>query len=179
MTRSELTWNEIEDITRGRFGETRAVCPLCSAGRRTAQKRKDKVLSVNLREPDFAVYHCHNCDAQGYCRPDGASSRVVDLAERRRRREQAKRQSDQDKQDRTRKALELWNEAQPFRGSPAELYLRHSRYIGDWLDACDLLDENLRFHADCQFGTERQPCMIALVRDIVTRADSRQISETH
>jgi putative DNA primase/helicase len=169
MNRSELTWNEVEDITRGRLGETRAVCPFCSSGRRTALKRKSKVLAVNLREPDFAVFHCHNCDASGYCRPDAtSSSRVIDFAERRRRREQTKRQAEQEKQDRTRKALELWDAAEPFRGSPAELYLRHSRGIGDWLDGFRLLDEALRFHPDCPFGDKRLPCMVALVRDVQT-----------
>jgi putative DNA primase/helicase len=170
MSRTELTWREVEDITRGRFGQTRSTCPFCSDTRRTSMKRRDKVLSVNLREPDFAVYHCHNCDASGYCRPDRSSQTVVNLAEQRRQREQARRQAEEDKQERTRKALELWNEAQPFRGSPAELYLRHSRYIGDWIDACDLLDETLRFHPDCPFGNERHLCMVALVRDILTDA---------
>jgi hypothetical protein len=132
MNRSELTWNEIEDITRGRFGETSAVCPFCSAGRRTAEKRKRKVLSVKLLKPDFAVFHFNHCEAGGYCRPNRASRPVIDLAEQRRRREQARRHTEAEKQDRTRRALELWDESLPFRGSPAELYLRRSRYIGDW-----------------------------------------------
>jgi putative DNA primase/helicase len=170
MNRSALTWNEIEEITRGRFGEMMAVCPFCSAGRRTAEKRKRKVLGVKLLKPDFAVFRCNHCEASGYCHPDRASRPVINLAERRRQRAQARRQTEQEKKDRTRAAMELWNEAQPFRGSPAELYLRHSRYIGDWLDACDLLDENLRFHPDCPFGKGRQPCMVALVRDILTDA---------
>jgi putative DNA primase/helicase len=168
MNRSALTWNEVEDITRGRFGETSAVCPFCSAGRRTALKRKHKVLSVKLVEPDFAIFHCNHCEASGYCRPDRASRSVVDLAEQRRRREEAERRNEQDRQARTLKALELWNEAQPFRGSPAELYLRHSRGIGDWLDGFRLLDEALRFHPDCPFGDKRLPCMVALVRDVQT-----------
>jgi hypothetical protein len=33
-----------------------ATCPLCSETRRTPQKRHNKVLAVNLLEPDFAVF---------------------------------------------------------------------------------------------------------------------------
>jgi hypothetical protein len=161
-----LTWAEIEEITGGRFGRTMAVCPLCSANRRTPHKRQSKVLAVKLVEADFAVFYCNHCEASGYCRPNTAS-RVVDFAEHRRQRERAKRNAEKEKQDRTRGALTLWNDAQPFHGSPAEPYLRHTRGIGDWLDAFNL-NEALRFHPDCPFRGERLPCMVALVRDIQT-----------
>jgi len=40
-------------------------------------------------------------------------------------------------------ALSIWNERMPFRGSPAETYLRVTRRIGDWLDGFDHIDEAL------------------------------------
>jgi hypothetical protein len=146
-----------------------ATCPICSGSRRTPQKRHSKVLAVNLIEPEFAVYYCNHCEARGYCRPD-TPSRVVDLAEQQRRHEEAKRHAEKEKQERTRQALMLWNEAQPFRGSPAEDYLHHGRGIGDWLNTFPFLDKVFRYHLSCSFGGERLPCMLALVREIKTNA---------
>jgi hypothetical protein len=77
---TQIPWDVIESITHGRIGRTMATCPLCSEGRRTPQKRHSKVLAVTLIEPEFAVYYCNHCEAQGYCRPD-TPSRVIDLAD--------------------------------------------------------------------------------------------------
>jgi hypothetical protein len=164
-----ISWNSIEGITRGRLGRTMAMCPLCSEGRRTPQKRHSKVLAVTLIEPEFAVYYCNHCEARGYCRPD-TPSRVVDLAEQQRRWDEAKRHAQEEKRDRTRRALTLWNDAQPCRGSPIEDYLYYSRGIGDWLNTFPFLDKVFRFHPSCPFGGERLPCMLALVREIRTNA---------
>jgi hypothetical protein len=162
-----ITWEVLEAITQGRFGRTMAVCPLCSAGRHSPQKRTSKVLAVNLLEPEFAVYFCNHCGESGYSHPD-APRRVVDLAEQQRRRDEAGRHAETEKQERKEQALRLWNEGQPFRGSPAESYLLHTRGIGDWLDTCPFLDQVFRYHPDCPFGGERQACMLAQVRDIKT-----------
>ena len=53
---TQISWDAIEAITHGRLGRTMATCPLCSETRRTPQKRHNKVLAVNLLEPDFAVF---------------------------------------------------------------------------------------------------------------------------
>src|SRR6476659_2096632 len=58
--------------------------------------------------------------------------------------------------------------AKPFRGSPAETYLRVTRRIGDWLDGFDRIDEVLAYHPACPFEAGRLPCMVALIRDIQT-----------
>src|SRR5262249_31450273 len=163
-----ISWNAIEAITRGRLGRTMAMCPLCSESRRTPQKRHSKVLAVTLLEPDFAVYYCNHCEAQGYCRPDRPWRVIVDIKEQQRRRQEADRHAAQEKQRRTQQALTIWNEAQPCRGSPIEDYLYYTRGIGDWLDSFPYLDEVFRYHANCPFGDERLPCMLALVRDIKT-----------
>ena len=104
--------------------------------------------------------------SSGYVHPD-RQSQVIDLTERKRLRDDAHRREREDKQQRTASALQLWSERKPFRGSPAETYLRDSRGIGEWLEAFDL-DENLGFHSSCPFGSDRLPCMLALVRNIET-----------
>lgn len=161
-----LTWTDIERITKGQLGRNICVpCPFCSATRRTINQRRP-VFAVKLKEPDFAIYNCAHCGEAGYVHPEKAS-RVIDLTARKRLREEAERRELEDKQQRTEAALKLWNERQPFRGSPAETYLRVTRRIGDWLKAFDL-DELLGFHPACPFDGERSPCMVALVRNVQT-----------
>jgi len=104
---TQISWDAIEAITHGRLGRTMATCPLCSETRRTPQKRHNKVLAVNLLEPDFAVFFCNHCEAEGNCRLD-RPARVIDLAEQQRRREAAKHHAEIEKQERSRQALMLW-----------------------------------------------------------------------
>jgi hypothetical protein len=164
-----IPWTTIEHITHGHFGRTMAVCPLCSAHRRTPQKRTSKVLAINLIEPEFAVFYCNHCGESGYSHPD-KPSRIIDIAERKRRHDQARRHADDEKRKRTVQALKLWEEGQPCRGSPIEDYLQHTRGIGDWLDTFAFLDQVFRYHSNCPFGGDRHACMLALVRDIKTDA---------
>jgi hypothetical protein len=116
-------------------------------------------------DPGFAIYNCHHCGESGYVHPKRSSSQIVDLAERKRLREQAEQRERAYTERRTASALELWDQRKPFRGSPAETYLRDTRAIGGWLEAFDL-DESLGFHPACPFGNERLPCMVALVRGV-------------
>jgi Toprim domain len=163
-----IGWHLVERITQGRLGRTLATCPLCSSKRRSLQHRRAKVLAVNLVEPDFAIYFCNHCAMSGHSRPD-TPGRIVNLAEQSKRRQEAERLTAADKQERSRRALALWSDAQPFQGSPAETYLRTTRGIGDWLDQFPTAD-TFRFHPDCPFEKQCLPCMIALVRDIRSNA---------
>jgi hypothetical protein len=159
-------WNDVERITHGQLGRTfKTVCPFCSHGRRQANQRKP-VFAVKLKEPDFAIFNCAHCGESGYVHPD-TPTRVIDLAEVKRRRDDGERKEREDRKARTASALKLWSERQPFSGSQAETYLRITRGLGDWLEAFDL-DESLGFHPACPFGDERLPCMVALVRNIQT-----------
>jgi putative DNA primase/helicase len=164
-----ISWQATQRITDGCLGRAMATCPLCSDSRSTAQKRQSKVLAVTLFDPEFAVYYCNHCEAQGYCRPD-FSSRVVDLAEQQRRRDKATRLAETEKQERTRRALTVYEGSNAYRKSPVEDYLCHTREIGDWLESFPCLDEVFRYHPSCPFGGECLPCMLALVRDIRTNA---------
>ena len=163
-----LAWSDIERITGGKLGRKMTVCPLCSGQRRTSHKRQSKVLAVTLLEPEFAVYYCNHCEAQGYCRSYTPGRVIVSFEEQQRRRAAADRHAADEKRQRTRQALKLWDEASPCRGSPIEDYFYYTRGIGDWFDTFPYLDQIFRYHANCPFGGERLPCMLALVRDIQT-----------
>ena len=161
---SAFTWADVQRITNGQIGRMRRLpCPFCSGMRRHANQRKP-VFALTLREPDFAIYNCAHCGEFGYVHPE-RQSQVIDLTERKRLREESDRREREDKGRRTASALKLWDERQAFVGSQAEVYLRDTRGIGDWLDAFDL-DESLGFHSACPFDGERVPCLIALVRGI-------------
>jgi len=60
-------------------------------------------------------------------------------------------------------AIELFDAAQPLRGSLAEKYL-----VGLALTIPDAAHEVLRFHPSCQFGDFNLPCLIAYVQDGLT-----------
>ena len=125
------------------------------------------MFAIQLKEPGFAIFNCCHCGESGYVHPE-RSAQVVDLTERKRLRAEAERCEREDRQQRTASALQLWNDRAPFRGSPAETYLRDSRGIGEeWLEAFDL-DESLGFLRSCPFGSDRLPCMLALIRNIET-----------
>src|SRR5262245_48106206 len=107
-----LSWHDVERITGGHLGRTmRSACPFCSHQRRQANQRK-QVFAVKLIDPEFAVYNCVHCHEAGYVVPD-RPSRVVDLTEFKRRREEAERREREDRQERTEAALSIWNERQP------------------------------------------------------------------
>lgn len=74
--------------------------------------------------------------------------------------------------DKSRRALAIWDEARPWRGTLAEDYLRR-RGVTPPADCVDL-----RFHPDCPMARERVPALIALARDICTNAP-RAIQRTH
>jgi hypothetical protein len=81
-----LTWTDVETITRGQLGRTVAsTCPFCSHLRKRLNQKK-KVFAVKLVDPDFAISNC--AGESGYVHPE-RSARVVDLAERKRLREEA------------------------------------------------------------------------------------------
>jgi Toprim domain len=160
-----LAWDDVERLTQGRIGRTVCTpCPLCSHSRRTINQRKP-VFAIKLKAPDFAIFNCVHCGESGYVHPD--RSHVIDLTQRKQLRAKSDRLEREDRQPRTALALQLWDERQPFRGSPAETYLRDTRGLGAWLDAFNL-DQSIGFHPACPFDKDRLPCMVALVRNIQT-----------
>jgi DNA polymerase I-like protein with 3'-5' exonuclease and polymerase domains len=61
------------------------------------------------------------------------------------------------------RALELWQEAAPIAGTIAEQYLTEVRRIDVSVPPADL-----RFHPHCDFGIDKAPCLIALMRDAIS-----------
>ncbi len=62
------------------------------------------------------------------------------------------------------RALAIWNEGQPIKGTLAGTYLKRRGITIEIPDP----DRVLRFHPSCPFGKQRIPCMIALVHAIDT-----------
>ena len=164
MTRAAISWNDVECITRGRMGQARTTCPFCSHLRRD---RREKCLSVQQRSDDYAVFHCHHCNAGGNVFRDSLPRRV-NPAEQQRREIITERRFEVERLEKIAAALDIWAQRKPFRGSPAEVYLIETRGIGEWLDTFAFLDQVFGYHPCCPFGSERHPAMLALVRDIET-----------
>jgi DNA polymerase I-like protein with 3'-5' exonuclease and polymerase domains len=68
-------------------------------------------------------------------------------------------------------AHQLWREAGPITDTPAERYLREVRGIDVTALPTDC-EHTLRFHPNCPFGGQRQPCLLALYRDVVTDVEA-------
>jgi putative DNA primase/helicase len=64
---------------------------------------------------------------------------------------------------RTARALTIWSESHPPKGTPVQAYLERRSLT--WSDE---VTEALRYHPACPFADQRVPAVIALVRDIVT-----------
>lgn len=72
-----------------------------------------------------------------------------------------------DRDAKRRRALRLWRQSWPIKGSLAERYLTEHRGID--LAALPDAASSLRFHPHCPFGpATRHPCLIALRRDVVS-----------
>ena len=63
------------------------------------------------------------------------------------------------------RASSLWREAKPITGTIAREYLA-TRGIFDFAPEVD--GKVLRFHPSCPYDGSRHPCLLALMRDVVT-----------
>ena len=75
----------------------------------------------------------------------------------------SKRDDDADERKRIGQALDIWSHVQLLRGTLAEQYLR-SRGIEVPDEALDAL----AFHPTCPWLGQKAPCLVALIRDIIT-----------
>jgi hypothetical protein len=152
-------------------GEYAGPCPACGG--------RDR-FSVNTRKQ---VWHCRGC---------GRGGDVVDLVQHvegvtfikavetlagetstpsvRRRlgpgSEATPQNAAQDAERNRRFALDLWGSSRSIRGTLAEDYLVRVRGVD--IEQIPELDESLRFDPACPFGDDTPPCLIALIRNIVT-----------
>jgi putative DNA primase/helicase len=72
-------------------------------------------------------------------------------------------ESKEDDADRINRALRIWSEVQPVRGTLAEQYL-----AGRGIHLPDEALEVLGFHRHCPFGERRAPALVAFIQDIIT-----------
>lgn len=154
-----MTFNDIIAIIGDKTGIFDAPCPECGPYRRAKANQVRPVLRIWREKDDFARYHCVRCGLSGYAHDEADENKsatscgtVVPPAVA---------VEDKDDDQRTERALALWREARPFKGTLAEAYLasRGLTYHGD----------ALRFHPSCPFGQgRREACMIGLVRNIRT-----------
>ena len=150
------------------------VCPGCGPYRKP-HHRKERKLKVWRFEPDFLSFNCAHCLAQGFARRDGQDAVKIDLEQICRHRAEVERRDADDKQKRTRHALEIWREAEPIAGTLAARYL-----INRGVDLCVLPDEMervLRWHSCCPWEHGVAPCLVALWTDTIT-AEPKAIHRT-
>ena len=130
-------------------GRNGVVCP------GPGHSDRDRSLSVSFLADGAFVVHSHAGDSWQACR-DHVTARL-NLPEARKRPTAVGTAPDTDA---TSRALELWRETKPLRGSPAERYLERRRVSYD--------GAALRWHPFCPFGRDRVGCMVGLVRNIKT-----------
>jgi hypothetical protein len=151
-------------------------CPMCGGTDR---------FSINTRKQVFncrglgggkvidMVMHLDGCDFVTAVRtltgiePGRAAPKVdlTRLAEARAKAEQAEIDALTNAANKFRNAMAIWSQAVPIENTLADHYLRVARK----LDIPDSVSgQVLRFHPDCSFGNAKYPCMIALVRSIIT-----------
>jgi hypothetical protein len=73
---------------------------------------------------------------------------------------------ERDAEHNSQNAVRIWRSSVSIRGTVAERYLAQVRCIE--IDQIPDLDDVLRFDPHCPFGDNRLPCLIALVRDVLT-----------
>jgi Toprim domain len=159
-----LDFEILATITSGcRGNPVHVACPACGPHRRASVNQRRRVLAV-WRKPGFMSYTCARCGVHGWASERGAPH--MDRRELEQQRPEHADQARTDAERNRRRALELWRQAVPIAGTLAADYLA-ARGI---LELPPDIDEVLRFHRRCAFGSERHPCLVALMRDAITDA---------
>jgi hypothetical protein len=120
-----LSFGQLWDLTRGRYGVTDVPCPLCGPDRRSPGNQRRKVLRLWCDDPNFISYRCARCDIEGYAH-DG-STRASDSAVIEQAKAKAKERRRLEDIESLRKSRWLWSCRLPIAGSLAETYLRDCR----------------------------------------------------
>lgn len=143
-----LSWADINELTDGGIGTFTFPCPYC--GPRIFSSRRFRIDRPSL---GFAKWHCFYCGESGELRDDS-----IDAG----REAEARALAGQRQIEKTTRALALWDEAVPIAGTPVIDYLA-ARGIRDLPPD---VDETLRYHPRCPFGSTRQRVMLGLFRDV-------------
>jgi hypothetical protein len=151
-------------LAGGKFGRIDMPCPLCGPLCKSHINRRRATLRIWRHEPGFATFCCARCGERGYT-ADGKTSRcgtafraTIDF--------KIEREQQDDEQNRSRRALDIWNDAIPITGTLAEQYL-----INRGIDLDQLpndMGDVLRWHSACPWERGRAPCMVALWTDAIS-----------
>jgi hypothetical protein len=146
-----MNFQALADLAGGKFGVVDTTCPLCSHQRRRQNQRK-RVLRLWC-DTDAITFCCVHCGAKGYALADNRHKLTEADRERHRQRrsEAIRHQADYDERQHG-KALWLWWQSRPAKGTIVETYLG-SRGLELWLPA------TLRFLPPTK--PEHHPAMIA------------------
>jgi hypothetical protein len=146
MTGAVLDFAQLVDLV-GDKTEAATPCPLCSAARRPANRRKP-VLHVWRKGPDFATYSCAHCGAHGWASDRAAKPVTRTEITRRMREAQTHQQAALAKRQNA--ARWLWAQSRDAQGTIVETYL-----AGRGINVCP---RTVRFLP----GNDKfAPCMIA------------------
>jgi hypothetical protein len=153
-------------LAGNRYGKIDTACPLCGPQCKSPINRRRKVLRIWRHEPGFASYYCARCGEHG-CTIEGnpgGSTRIRATG----RSSEIERQELDDERDRTRRAFNIWREAIPIGGTPAERYLLKRGVDLNQLpnDMADVL----RWHPRCPWERGTAPCMLGLWTDAINGA---------
>jgi hypothetical protein len=134
-----LSFEQLWDITRGRYGVTDAPCPICGPDRRSPVNRQRAVLRIWCDDPDLLTYHCSRCPVSGYAVTGGEvspSARTISPSERGKIKAEVERLEALHAKTQLIKSVSLWRRRlAPVPETPVHTYLRQSRGYGGKIPA--------------------------------------------
>jgi hypothetical protein len=127
MNGAALSFDQIRDITGGKFGAVDAPCPMCGPQRRSTINQRRKTLRLWCTDPAFISYHCARCGERGWASNSDAARSVGPPADTLSIAAEVQSREQDETRERLKVALSLWRRRVPIDGSPAETYLREVR----------------------------------------------------
>lgn len=150
-----LTMEDIDALTGGLVGTSHVRCPYCGVPGKMNMKIERPTL-------DAARWVCFYCGQSGEVRAEGPVDRAKEEEARRRAAELDRER----KAERQASAMRIWNECVPVRDGDAVSRYLEARGISELPPR---IEEVLRAHPACPFGPgTRRPCMVALMRDVLS-----------
>jgi hypothetical protein len=148
-----LTMEDIDALTGGLVGQFSVCCPYCGFGKQN--------LKIERPSLSFARWVCFYCGRSGEVRAEGPIDRGKEAEARRR----AIERENEERSRNLARALRIWENSERIKsGDRVHLYL-NARGI---FDLPPNVDEVLRFNSLTPFGAGARPCLIGLMRDVLT-----------
>jgi hypothetical protein len=167
---SALEFERLMRITGGRMAVHDVACPLCGPEKRSPANRVRKVLRVWYVSPGFASYVCARCGVYGWSAD--RDTRKLDSVTHSRVAAELEERKQAAAAERLKKALWLWDQRRPVRGSAAENYLRRRAYTGRIPPTLGFLPARAEYPpamiAAFGFPIEREPYTLSLATEQVT-----------